>query len=52
MHSPTFTATKWWPGDSEYPSTPPALSVPKEKKSGSGVALALRSARPQADSLF
>lgn len=52
MHSPTLTATKWWPGDSEYPSISPALSVPKEKKSVSGVAPALRSARPQTDSLF
>uniref|UniRef100_A0A8I5YPM1 Acyl-coenzyme A oxidase n=1 Tax=Pongo abelii TaxID=9601 RepID=A0A8I5YPM1_PONAB len=27
IHSPTLTATKWWPGDCEYPSTPlPYLS--------------------------
>lgn len=50
LHSPTMTAAKWWPGDSEYPSSP-ALSLPKEDTSEGRAALASRSKRLQAGHL-
>lgn len=52
MHSPTITATKWWPGDREYPSVAQPPLSPRRTKLNSRILLTLRPNRSQMDFLL
>lgn len=52
MHSPTLTATKWWPGDREYPSIAQPHLSPRRTKLDGERALTLMPIRPQIDFLL